>query len=107
MPDQPRARDLGIPFDGEPGPSNGITDVPGVEGLRILTTNQQFRRHLEEAVEDGELPPGTCHDDLLLDLGGVMYGGILMAHLTKNDELKPIYERQLDQLVAYSQRKES
>ena len=26
----PRARDLGIPFDGEPGPFNAITDVPGV-----------------------------------------------------------------------------
>jgi L-aminopeptidase/D-esterase-like protein len=26
-----RARDLGIPFDGVPGPHNAITDVPGVE----------------------------------------------------------------------------
>ena len=29
--DSPRARDLGIPFDGEPGPLNAITDVAGVE----------------------------------------------------------------------------
>jgi D-aminopeptidase len=28
---QPRARDLGIPFDGTPGPLNAITDVKGVE----------------------------------------------------------------------------
>jgi len=28
---QPRARSLGIPFDGTPGPWNAITDVPGVE----------------------------------------------------------------------------
>ena len=28
---KPRARDLGIPFDGTPGPNNAITDVPGVE----------------------------------------------------------------------------
>ena len=28
---KPRARALGIPFDGEPGPWNAITDVPGVE----------------------------------------------------------------------------
>ena len=28
---KPRARDLGIPFDGEPGPLNAITDVAGVE----------------------------------------------------------------------------
>jgi L-aminopeptidase/D-esterase-like protein len=27
----PRARDLGVPFDGAPGPHNAITDVPGVE----------------------------------------------------------------------------
>ena len=28
---KPRARDLGIPFDGTPGPHNAITDVQGVE----------------------------------------------------------------------------
>ncbi len=28
---QPRARDLGVPFDGTPGPLNAITDVVGVE----------------------------------------------------------------------------
>ncbi len=29
-PGKPRARDLGVPFDGTPGPLNAITDVPGV-----------------------------------------------------------------------------
>jgi D-aminopeptidase len=34
---QPRARDLGIPFDGTPGPHNAITDVAGVEvGMTTL-----------------------------------------------------------------------
>jgi D-aminopeptidase len=28
---KPRARDLGVPFDGDPGPLNAITDVAGVE----------------------------------------------------------------------------
>ena len=28
---KPRARDLGVPFDGAPGPANAITDVKGVE----------------------------------------------------------------------------
>jgi D-aminopeptidase len=28
---EPRARDLGVPFDGTPGPFNAITDVKGVE----------------------------------------------------------------------------
>ncbi len=30
-PAPPRARDLGVPFEGLPGPLNAITDVPGVE----------------------------------------------------------------------------
>ena len=30
-PAKPRARDLGIPFDGRTGPLNAITDVAGVE----------------------------------------------------------------------------
>jgi L-aminopeptidase/D-esterase-like protein len=34
---RPRARALGVPFDGEPGPWNAITDVPGVAvGYRTL-----------------------------------------------------------------------
>jgi len=28
---KPRARDLGVPFDGQPGPLNAITDIQGVE----------------------------------------------------------------------------
>jgi D-aminopeptidase len=31
MANKPRARDMGIPFDGEPGALNAITDVQGVE----------------------------------------------------------------------------
>jgi L-aminopeptidase/D-esterase-like protein len=31
VPATPRARDLGIPFDGTPGAHNAITDVPGTE----------------------------------------------------------------------------
>src|SRR5438105_3768173 len=36
---KPRARDLGVPFDGTPGPLNAITDVKGVEvGHTTLTS---------------------------------------------------------------------
>jgi D-aminopeptidase len=36
--DHPRARDLGIPFDGTPGRYNAITDVPGVTvGFETIT----------------------------------------------------------------------
>ncbi len=46
--DKPRARLLGIPFEGVPGPLNAITDVPGVEvGFTTL---------IEGA---GELKPGV------------------------------------------------
>jgi len=38
---QPRARDLGIPFDGSPGPLNAITDVAGVEvGFTTLISGE-------------------------------------------------------------------
>ncbi len=38
---KPRARDLGVPFDGTPGPLNAITDVPGVEvGHRTLISGE-------------------------------------------------------------------
>lgn len=34
---KPRARELGLPFDGTPGPANAITDVPGIAvGLSTL-----------------------------------------------------------------------
>jgi D-aminopeptidase len=45
---KPRARDLGIPFDGTPGPLNAITDVAGVEvGMTTLISG------------DGPLKPGV------------------------------------------------
>jgi D-aminopeptidase len=37
----PRARDLGVPFDGTPGPNNAITDVSGVEvGFKTMISGQ-------------------------------------------------------------------
>src|ERR1700733_15598339 len=41
---RPRARALGIPFDGTPGPWNAITDVPGVEvGYATLIEGESVR----------------------------------------------------------------
>jgi L-aminopeptidase/D-esterase-like protein len=37
----PRARDLGIPFDGTPGPLNAITDVAGVEVGQVTLVQGQ------------------------------------------------------------------
>ena len=40
-----RARDLGLPFPGKPGPFNAITDVPGVEvGFCTLTDPAKHMR---------------------------------------------------------------
>lgn len=41
---RPRARDLGIPFNGTPGPLNAITDVPGVEvGHATIVSGEAVR----------------------------------------------------------------
>ena len=51
--DRPRARDLGIPFDGTPGPLNAITDVRGVEvGVATIVRG-------EGALTPGEGPVRT------------------------------------------------
>ncbi len=43
---KPRARDLGVPFDGTPGPNNAITDVKGVEvgHTTLISRRRQARR---------------------------------------------------------------
>ena len=41
---KPRARSLGIPFNGRPGRWNAITDVPGVEvGYLTLIRGEEVR----------------------------------------------------------------
>lgn len=41
---RPRARDLGVPLEGTPGPLNAITDVPGVQvGQRTLNSGDRIR----------------------------------------------------------------
>ena len=61
-----RARDLGVPFGGEPGPLNAITDVPGVAvGHRTLISGSGPRRLGEGPVRTGVtaiLPRGATHD---------------------------------------------
>jgi D-aminopeptidase len=47
-----RARDLGIPFDGQPGPLNAITDVPGVR-VGHVTLIRDGQPDLSDAVRTG------------------------------------------------------
>lgn len=52
--DGPRARDLGVPFDGFPGPLNAITDVKGVEvGYTTLISGSGKLRVGEGPVRTG------------------------------------------------------
>jgi L-aminopeptidase/D-esterase-like protein len=62
-----RARDLGVPFDGAPGPLNAITDVPGVEvGATTLISGEGALKVGEGPVRTGVtviLPRGTKNID--------------------------------------------
>jgi L-aminopeptidase/D-esterase-like protein len=61
--DKPRARDLGVPFDGTPGPLNAITDVPGVAvGYTTLISGEPPLKEGEGPIRTGVtaiLPRGT------------------------------------------------
>jgi len=64
---KPRARAIGIPFEGEPGPLNAITDVAGVEvGYRTLISGSGARKLGEGPVRTGVtaiLPRGRAGAD--------------------------------------------
>jgi len=64
---KPRARDLGVPFDGTPGPYNAITDVKGVEvGHTTLVSGQGKLKVGEGPVRTGVtavLPRGKNSTD--------------------------------------------
>jgi D-aminopeptidase len=64
---RPRARDLGIPFEGSPGPLNSITDVAGVEvGYATIVRGDGALRRGEGPVRTGVtaiLPRGKTNRD--------------------------------------------
>ncbi|WP_353808609.1 P1 family peptidase [Agromyces sp. SYSU T00194] len=56
---QPRARDLGVPFDGVPGPWNAITDVPGVlVGYETLIAGEPHEASVARTGVTAILPRG-------------------------------------------------
>ena len=56
---KPRARALGIPFPGDPGPANAITDVPGVEvGYTTLIEGDCVRTGVTAIHPRGRAGPG-------------------------------------------------
>lgn len=66
-PGKPRARDLGIPFEGTPGPLNAITDVAGIEvGHSTIISGQGGLKVGSGPVRTGVtaiLPRGKGSDD--------------------------------------------
>jgi L-aminopeptidase/D-esterase-like protein len=64
---KPRARDLGVPFDGTPGSLNAITDVRGVEvGMTTIIRGEGVLRQGEGPVRTGVtviLPRGKKSND--------------------------------------------
>jgi D-aminopeptidase len=64
--DKPRARDLGISFDGTTGKNNSITDVPGIEvGYKTLITGSGKLVYGKGPVRTGVtviLPKGKSND---------------------------------------------
>src|SRR3990170_5648386 len=53
--DKPRARDLGVPFEGTPGPQNAITDVAGVEvGHTTLVSGDAVRTGVTVVLPEGK-----------------------------------------------------
>ena len=64
---QTRARDLGVPFDGAPGPYNAITDIAGVEvGHVTLIEGEGALRVGEGPIRTGVtviLPRGSASKD--------------------------------------------
>ena len=75
---RPRARDLGIPFDGNPGPLNAITDVKGVEvGHTTLISGEGALKVGVGPVRTGVtavLPRGKGSSDLVFASSFAMNG---------------------------------
>lgn len=74
---KPRARDLGLPFPGTPGPLNAITDVPGVAvGFCTLTDPAQQMRTGVTAIlpRPGNVPQPVWAGQYALNGNGEMTG---------------------------------
>jgi len=65
---KPRARDLGIPFDGKPGKWNAITDVPGVEVGHVSVVSGRGVK--------GEMHTARTGVTLVFPLGRNAYEGV-------------------------------
>jgi D-aminopeptidase len=88
---KPRARDLGVPFDGTPGPLNAITDVKGVEvGQTTLISGDASSKPGSGPVRTGVtavLPRGKNSTDPVFAGWFTLNGNGEMTGTTGVDEL--------------------
>ena len=75
--DSPRARDLGVPFEGSPGPLNAITDVAGIE----VGHHTIIRGDGELVVGEGPVRTGVT---AVLPRGRASRGRVFAAWFTLN-----------------------
>jgi len=75
----PRARDLGIPFNGTPGPFNAITDVSGVEVGHTTLIRGEGRL----VVGEGPVRTGVT---VIFPLGKSAMEGVAAGHFTFNGD---------------------
>ena len=86
---KPRARDLGVPFDGTPGPLNAITDVKGVEVGMTLIRGEGALKIGEGPVRTGVtaiLPRGKASGDPVMAAWFSLNGNGEMTGTTWIDE---------------------
>ena len=87
---KPRARDLGVPFDGTPGANNAITDVAGVEvGHTTLISGEGKLRVGEGPVRTGVsavLPRGKASADAVFGAWFTLNGNGEMTGTTWLDD---------------------
>ena len=96
---EPRARDLGVPFEGTPGPLNAITDVAGVEvGHSTIISAEgvtpAVRTGVTAVLPRGKRPPteavfagwfsqngnGEMTGTTWLDESGLLYGPVMITN---------------------------
>ncbi|HSJ09010.1 MAG TPA: transglutaminase domain-containing protein [Longimicrobiales bacterium] len=85
---RPRARDLGIPFDGAPGPLNAITDVAGVE-VGYTTEVQPFDPALRRSTMSPSMlmmalvlaatTPAAAHGDVVVSGDAAAHGDVVVS----------------------------
>ncbi|QOR36316.1 TetR/AcrR family transcriptional regulator [Clostridium sp. 'deep sea'] len=66
--------------------------------IRILGLDEIFRKHISEAITDGELDPRTNPAETAIMLNSVLFGTVLSAHMYGITDVHSLYKKNLDML---------